>query len=478
MDKERQRRMQNVRLIITEAVMTVVVVAMVIILTFIAMGYKFDQDGELSQNGLVQISTFPSGATVVLDGESLFARTDTSRSLSAGNHTVELSRAGYDSWQKTIEIRSGWLYKLDYPRLFKLERETSEVQRFDNGLEFLSMSPDRNSILYADENSLIWHWLRVRGDDVQRTDISVAEFFGLAASITEFPGEIRDICWSDSSDRVLIDWTNGDMRNFIVVNLARPENSLNLTTAFGMNFSKVLPVSSSADRLMALENGNLRTISTGNKEMSQILLSNIADFANNESETLFITTPNEEGVSTIGYYTEGNKTPINLQTVAGAGVKMAISKYLDMRYLTIAIGPEVTIYSTEELKSDTTLEDLRLVKRVNSSVAPDKIEIHNRGRLVMVSNDRHVLMFDAEQGQTSEFDLETVPTGWLDGFILTNVVEHKLVVRDFDGENRRELANTKDGYQAMVSSNNNYLYYIVECGTEVESRSCLQRDRL
>ena len=331
MDKKRQRRIQSIRLIITEAVMIVVTVIMVIILTFIAMGYKFNQDGELSQNGLVQISTTPSGATVILDGETLFARTDTSRSLSAGDHTIELSRAGYDSWRKTIEIRSGWLYKLDYPRLFKQERETTEVQKFENGLEFLSMSPNRNSILYADEDSSTWHWLKVRSDDVQTVDISVAELFGLATAENpfDFPGVIRSIQWSDDGDRVLVDWVNGEVQNYVVVNLSRPENSLNLTTAFGMNFAKVLPASSSADRLMVLENGNLRTISTGNKEMSQILLSNIADFANYESETLFVTLPNGEGVSTIGYYVEGNQTPITLQTVAGAGVDLAISKYLD-----------------------------------------------------------------------------------------------------------------------------------------------------
>ncbi len=476
MDKERQRRMQNVRLIITEAVMTVVVVIMVIVLTFVAMGYKFDQDGELSQNGLVQISTTPSGATVVLDGETLFARTDTSRSLSAGSHTIELSRTGYDSWQKTINILSGWLYKLDYPRLFKQERESSEVKRFEKGLEFLSMSPDRSSILYADENSLTWHWLKVRNNDVSDTDISVAEVFGFEADATELPGVIKEIRWNDDGDRVLVDWANGEVHDYIMVNLNRPENSLNLTTAFGMDFSKVMPASSSAERLMVLENGNLRTISTGNKEMSQILLSNVADFANYESEVLFVTLPNGDGVSTIGYYVDGNKTPITLQTVAGSGVDLAISKYLDARYLIMAIGPEVTIYMANDLRADVSMEDLELVKRVESSVAPDKIETHNRGRLVMISNDKHILMFDAEQTQVNEFDLETTPTGWLDGFILTNVVDGKLVIRDFDGENRRELVGAKDGFQAMVTSNDTFLYYVVECGTEVESRLCLRRD--
>ena len=478
MDKERQKRMQNLRLIITEAIMTVVAVIMVIVLTFVAMGYKLGQGGELSQNGLLQVSSNPTGATVTIDGDTLFARTDTSRSLSAGEHTVELTRAGYDNWQKTITIRSGWLYKLDYPRLFKTERETERVQDFDRGLEFISMAPDRNSILYADEDSLTWQWLRVRGNEVERKEIKIAEVFGLDEKVEKFPGMIQEISWNGDGDRVLVDYANNGTRYDIIVNLSRVENSLNLTTAFGMDFSKVLPVTNSAERLVVLENGNLRTISTGNKEMSQILVANVADFVNLGSEILFVTAPNEEGMRTINYYVEGNKTPVVLETVAGDGVKMAISKYLDERYLTIAIGPEISIYKATELHEESTVENLNLVKQVSMAVAPTEVEVHNRGRLIVALNEKRVLVFDAEQGEIAEYELESEPAGWLDGFILTNIVDDKLVVRDFDGANRRELMTVKSGFSAMIASNERYLYYVTECGDGVANRSCLQRDKL
>ena len=470
--------MQNLRLIVTEAVMTVVVVIMVIVLTFVAMGYKFDQDGELSQNGLVQISTVPSGAMVVMDGETLFARTDTSRSLSAGEHTVELSRAGYDTWKKTISIQSGWLYKLDYPRLFKQERESVRVTEFEKGLEFFSMSPDRNSILYADENSTKWIWMNVKGDEVERKEIMVAELFGLEKTATELPGEIRQISWNDDSNRVLVDWVNGEIHNNIVVNLGKVENSLNLTTAFGMDFSKVLPASSSAERLWVIENGNLRMISS--KEISRILLSDVADFANYESQVLFVTRVREDGTQAIGYYEEGDKVPITLETVAGDGVRLGVSKYLDERYLTIAVGPEISIYVASDIREDSTIEDLKLVKQVTATMAPEMIMVHNRGRLVAMVNDKHTLMFDMEQKAASEFDLETEFEGWLDGFMLTNVVEGKLVVRDFDGENRREIVTAESGFPAMVTSNDQFLYYVTNCAEQEDSGSCLclQRDRL
>lgn len=458
--------------------MTVVVVIMVIILTFVAMGYKLDKDGELSQNGLVQISTQPTGATVTLDGDTLFARTNTSRSLSAGKHTVSLTRSGYDTWEKTITIKSGWLYKLDYPRLFKLERETETVLEFKEGLEFLSMSTDRNNILYAEKGSAKWVWLRVRGDEAEKHEIDIAELFGLTEGFT---GEIREIVWSGSGDRVLVDWADGTTHLNIAVNLARPENSVNLTREFGMDFSRVRPASNSADKLYVTEGGNLRSISLGNKEISRILVTNVADFDNLESKVLFVTGVDEAGIQTIGYYADGDKTPIVLETVAGDGVKLAISEYLDEEYLTIAVGPEVSVYKVEDLTEEKKIEDLTREEQATFAAAPAELKVYNRGRLVMAREGTKVLMFDMEQGQFVEYELESEPEGWLDGFLIANVADGKLIARDFDGENRRELVAAVSGYQAMVAANEKFLYYMGECGESDsggEKSLCLQRDKL
>ena len=466
------------RLIVTEAVMTVVVVVMVIVLTFVAMGYKLNQDGELSQNGLVQISSLPTGASVMIDGDGIFPRTDTSRSLSAGHHTIELSRAGYDTWKKTIEIQPGWLYKLDYPRLFRGDREAEQMLSFEEGLEFFSISPTRNGILYADENSTTFTWLRLRGDEMEKKELEVADLFRLEKS-DRLPGVIREIIWNDDGDRVLIDYVNGDTRDKVVLNLAKVEDSINLTREFGLDFSKVRPASSTAERLVALENGNLRIISIGSKEMSRVLLGNVADFANLDAEVLFVTNPTAEtNVKTVGYYMEGDKTPILLETVGGDGVKLAVSKYLDKRYLTIAVGPEVSVYKAENIREMKSIDDFTLVKQVAWTVAPEKVEVHNRGRLITATNGRKVLVFDAEQANVADLEFESDPTGWLDGFMLTNVLNGRLVVRDFDGENRRDITNAKAGFSAVVTSNEKYLYYMVECGTNVAEKSCLMREKL
>lgn len=96
----------------------------------------------------------------------------------------------------------------------------------------------------------------------------------------------------------------------------------------------------------------------------------------------------------------------------------------------------------------------------------------------MATNGRKIFVFDVEQSTPVNFEIESDFTGWLDGFILTNVVDNKLVVRDFDGLNKRTLGTAKAGFPAMVTGNNRYLYYVVECGSETAEMSCLMRDKL
>ncbi len=87
----------------------------------------FISNSGIEQSGLMQIHSLPTGATVELDGHALFSKTNLSKTMSAGEHTLKLSRENYDTWEKTIRMYSGVLIRLHYPRLFLQNRETETV---------------------------------------------------------------------------------------------------------------------------------------------------------------------------------------------------------------------------------------------------------------------------------------------------------------------------------------------------------------
>lgn len=89
--------------------------------------------GRIEQSGLVQIHSAPTGATVEIDGNTIFSRTNLSRSLTPGEHSLKLSRDGYDTWQKNIKMSSGMLLRLYYPRLFLLNRKPEVALQIEKG---------------------------------------------------------------------------------------------------------------------------------------------------------------------------------------------------------------------------------------------------------------------------------------------------------------------------------------------------------
>lgn len=148
LDLEKQKKRQNFKVIISEAIMVLAVVITVIVLAFIVSGYWINSDFEVERQGMIQVSSIPTGATVNIDGEdsSWLERTNMSKVLPVGEHTITLTRDGYDSWSKTINVTEGLLYRLHYPRLF-LENREKETILDALGTTKIFVSDDRETML-------------------------------------------------------------------------------------------------------------------------------------------------------------------------------------------------------------------------------------------------------------------------------------------------------------------------------------------
>ncbi len=129
MDLEKQKRRQSLKVIISEAIMVLAVIITVTVLAFIVSGYWINSDFKVERQGMLQISSLPTGADVNIDGEdsSWLQRTNTSKVLASGEHVITLSKEGYDTWTKTVDVKEGLLYRLHYPRLFLKDREKTNI---------------------------------------------------------------------------------------------------------------------------------------------------------------------------------------------------------------------------------------------------------------------------------------------------------------------------------------------------------------
>lgn len=470
MDRERKKRVRTIKLIFTEIAMVIVIIATVIVLTFLAMGYNVDKNGELGQSGLVQVKSVPSGATIEVDGETLISHTNASRMLSAGQHALKLAKDNYDTWSKEITSEPGILLKLEYPRLFLKERTMEKVREYEDGLEFISFSDDGSQILYAKKGDTNYRLLNIQGDDVSERTLDVSKLVGQSTP--------EEFIWDENHDKVLILAKNSDHTEYILLNLRDINASLNLTTEFKMSFSKVSFMAPSGERLAVLENGNLRQIAVGDKTISQVIAENVEDYYNRDTTIAYVGkhivtlgksaeslenvssekfAPETKTIRGVMLYQESTSDILLAELKDESKVKLALSDYLGKKYLSFSVDNHLYIYRGAYPVVDNMLSEMELVMDAELPAAPEVLAVWSEDQLIMTKSGHNIAMFDSEIAKLSQYEVEHSRIFFPADHLVGVIVDGKLVVRDFDGTNCRELSNVTTA--AVISKNDKWLYY-------------------
>lgn len=516
-ERERQKRRQFIKVMIAEIGMVVAIVAVVVVSTLASMGFFVSSDGSIEQSGLIQIHSIPTGATVGLDGGVLFSRTNLSRMLTPGEHDLKISRDGYDSWSKSVQIYSGLLVRLYYPRLFLLGRTTEAVLNLGKNLNFYSISDDYTNALYMNNKNAVWDFLSIKGDEVQTTSLdlskvlpSVHEVEGGGTrgqeEVWKFDGEINAAQWSKDNDYVLLDIKIAEKREWILVNLKNSGESLNLTEIFGLNFDKIEMIDGSANQLFALENGHLRKIKTSDQSISRVLLDDLVDFMSDGLNIVYVAKQKREvegdkvEEKVVGVYRDGEKAgTVIAHTDKDSAVKIGLSEYYGENYIMFIINNIVTVYygtipAYRDNYEETDFAGMKsLVQDVELATIPDNLVVSIEGEYFVASKDQQVMVIDVDMGDLYEYEIEGgTKVGWLNEAMMYGVKDGDLKVWDFDFTNQRLLVKKVDDegssikepvavggikvertvttktlspvlpYPVMISSDNKWLYYIVE----------------
>ena len=292
MDREKIKRIQHFKVIASEIVMVIAVILTVSILVLIVSGYWLNADFKVERQGLLQISSVPTGADVDIDGDSSWLqRTNTSKTLSSGAHSIVLSKEGYDTWSKTIQVREGLLYRLHYPRLFLNNREVEAVSDVSNVI-FTTVSPDHSIMLLANPTTN-WQVLSLSEEKIKSHTINVDGLFAYSASTEDssnasFTGEILSANWANDNAHVLFKIKNMDKTEWIILDIDNIKDSINLTQKFDMTFDDIQVMNNSASTLLALQGQSLRRIDVNSEQISAILADKIISLDHYENEVIFV----------------------------------------------------------------------------------------------------------------------------------------------------------------------------------------------
>lgn len=450
MDPEKTKRRQNLKVIISEAIMVLAVAATVTILAFLVSGYWINSDFKIERQGLLQISSVPTGADVTIDGDSSWLqRTNTSKVLSSGEHTVTLTKEGYDSWSKTINISEGLLYRIHYPRLFPDNRVTEKALSVDD-YSFSTISPDRTKLLLVSSS---WKLIDLADKDAKVLDLNISQLSSDDSSIQISPDStVISADWDKSGSHILVKLNNGDSAEWILLDVRDIKNSINLGKEFGGDFSNIQILDDSSSSLLAISNGNLHKIDISSRSLSSVLVENIIDYDHFDASEVVFYAKDSTSESDAGYIgllkLSDNKITKLLDTTEAA--KVSISRFYDDKYITILQNNLASLYKKEDF---TKVADYEL------SFSPNKMEVGHNGEFITMSLGGRIATLDMETESIIEWDVGSERFGWIDDDMIYAIIDGSLVVYDFDGLNRRVLAQNVDSDTLATITDDKWLYY-------------------
>ena len=456
MDPEKTKRLKSIKILVSEALMVFIVIITVVILALIVSGYWVNSDFQVERQGMLQVSSTPTGASVVIDGESSWLqRTNTSKVLASGEHNVTLTKEGYDSWSKTINVAEGLLYRLHYPRLFLIDRTVEKYHYLPDATQAI-ISPDHDLLLVTNKTTN-WLLINLAEESPKPREIDISSLFQSVDMAPEskiglFTANIVDADWDHDETHILFEAQNDNITEWVLLDVRNPQNSINLSREFGGLFSDIEILDNSANNLLAIQNGNLHKIDVSGKSISAVLVDNIVEFDHYENELIYLANKSEEpstpayevGLMKLG---DNNRTSI-LNTVQPA--KVALSKFYDKKYISILKENTISLYDKNNLDDR---KDFVL------SFVPNSLKIGHNGEFIIMTNGNQMAVVDMEANDVVEWAIEGEQYGWLDNDMLYTVTDGNLIVYDYDGLNRRELAKNVSNHFPVTITENKWLYY-------------------
>ena len=492
MHNTRTKRQQIAIRSFTYGMMTLAAIVGVVVCLMLAMGYRFNfTDGKLTQVALIQFKSFPSSATVDVNGKTLSSRTSTRYNAQSGENLINITKDGYRGWSKTVNLEPSEVLWLDYIRLIPNNIETNSVKTFSSAQEMLG-SPDRKRIL-----------IRTSDSDRQVTncpsgvtcDRSYEGYFDapyiLQLADVSDPGNVKfsDISinsdqitiptaadsekfsiveWDDNSRYILLEHKVNDTAEYLVIDSQTLSAEKNLNKDFGMSITAPHFSGTSGGVFFAKTETDLRKFDYSGKTVSAPLVSNLVSYRMYDNEKLsFVTsrTANDKTTTEVGIYDSGTVEVLKTFDDA-ARILAGVSSYNGTDYLTIISDQTATIYSLPL--------DQREPKTYGFSVSvANWLDFSPDGRYVLTGGDGQLASYDLDTNKQYSFDVEGLSSApqWLDdSHIVDNSDGIKFV--EFDGSNRQSIVNGS-GY-VMLSSNEKYVFSL----GEVSGGVALQRSKL
>lgn len=443
-------------------VMTFATIAISFICILLILGYQFNlQKGTVEQGALLQFRSFPSGATITLNGTALGFRTPGKENVEVGKHTVTMTRQGYREWSKSFSVTAGELRWLNYVRFVPNTVTTNSVRAFDVLSDSLP-SPDRRWMaLYGAVEKPEFTIADIRDENNLRYQSYVLP----AGEMTTVEGQTSQFSfeeWDFGARYLLIQHRIGETVEYLRADRTDAGSVRNVSKIINLPISDIHFSGTSGNVFYALINGDVRKLDIAAGTVSAPLASNVTSFRLFKADDIAYVTSKDNQTS-VGIITN-DKASIVRTYDASLPVLVDLNEYFDHLYLAIGRGTKVDIIKDPATAAGTTSK-----KVLASTTLPEGVRwvrFAASGRFIVGGNGNHFVTHDLETVTTSTTALPGVsatpdkPLQWLDDYYFISDAEGSLRLTEFDGANQNLITDVAPGFPVTLSSDGSFLYSI------------------
>lgn len=470
MHHHNSKRKQLIKLVTVYSVMTAVTLVVAILIVSLVLGIQFDSaDNKIEQYALIQVNSSPTGAQVAVDGHQISGSTPNKTSVPEGNHEVVVWREGYETWRKTLFVKSGTLTWLNYILMVPKKLSVEPLLDYDSVSSSLASENGKYMITQQYADKPVFDLSDISSDQVTSTQLTIPKKDYSEAYTSSVTHNFKLVEWDEGERYFLVSHNYNDEVEWLVVDSQDENNTFNVTKMFSLDFGNIKFSGTGGNILFAIESGNLRKLDLNAKTISKILLSKIQKFNLYDQNIITYVGDGETvGSRIVGLYRDGDVTPYIIRAVAATdtyAISVVSSRYFNEDYVAISDGKKIDIlkgnYHNSIINNAT---NLKIIKSITANNDVEDLSFSPSGQYLLAQSGANFTSYDLEYKKTV---LSTVSDDgfasslkWLNNSYFWSDNNSSLNIREFDGCNPRSINSVVVGQSAVMTRNFKYIYSI------------------
>lgn len=415
--------------------LTALVLIMTVALVAYGQGYSYDfAHRRLTHNGLVIISTQPSGATVKVESKSGTKKTPYHASFEAGSYRFHVTKTGFEPWTKILNVVASQVTLVEYIVLLPQNRPQTVL---DTRVQMLGqvITNDRRRMAYITPGTngglIILDLINGKPSRIYQP----------APAAVDVPEEVlTDVKWSDDGSHLLLG-SNLAGTHTVRLITASDGSQINLTDKYHFDFSTLQFSARDWRQMYWLSPDGLRRLDAGSQTVTGILAEKVSQFAVAGDRLLYVSS-SELGESLSSLDSRDRKQTIIQALVKSPSYTIKYENYQGQDILVIVpAADEVGTLYTNIYSSDITT-------KVIARGVTNALFSTNARMATFYATDRFV-SYDLEQSGLigrSVIYKTVLPAGqqilslsYYDGAHLLLNQSGKLIFTEYDGMNSIDL---------------------------------------